>query len=159
MAEVTNERNSGSIDETETETTIGLDGHSGFSVLRMIAFNMGNFTAYLAAYFIGGISTLYVSTYRAEGSYIISGQVFLKLFGGLLGVLMGMIQDSPTTATCLNKIGCTNKRCGRRAPHSIWAIVVIMIACLITHLPPNMMNMMTAHISRNPSHELANFQM
>ena len=59
-------------------------------------------------------------------------------------MLMGVIQDSPTTATCLNKIGCTNKRCGRRAPHSIWAIVVIMIACLITHLPPNMMNMMTA---------------
>ena len=144
MAEVTDTKSASIDDETETETTIGLDGHSGFSVLRMIAFNMGNFTAYLGAYFIGGISTLYVSIYRAEGSYIISGQAFLKLFGGLLGVLMGVIQDSPTTASCLNKIGCTNKRCGRRAPHSIWAIVVIMIACLITHLPPNMMNMMTA---------------
>ena len=145
MAEVYSEdkNKSGSMNSTETETTIGLDGHSGFSTCRMILFNMGNFTAYLGAYFIGGISTLYVSIYRAEGSAIIGGQVFLKLFGGILGVVMGMIQDSPKTAGCLNKIGCTNQKCGRRAPHAIWATAVIMIACLIVHLPPNIMNMST----------------
>eukprot|EP00945_MAST-04E_sp_MAST-4E-sp1_P008176 g8176.t1 len=133
--------------DVETSTTIGMDGHSGFSKLRMCRFSFGNFSAYLGAYFIGSLSTLYVSVYRAQGTSIVSGQMFLKLFGGFLGVVMGIIQDSPKTAICLNKLGCTNAKCGRRAPHAVWATIVLVFATLLTHTPPNIATMATSQDS------------
>ena len=95
------------------------------------------------AYFVIGVSGLYVGNLRADANYIVPFSLVVRFYLIFLSLFLGWFQDAEVMRQCFEKVGCKRSKWGRRAPHATYALACLFILSFFTYRPSKWADMAT----------------